>query len=568
MTVRRPLGKLRLPRSAFDQICAGPIDAESTAALRKGQYSIRRLMLRSLLEAVAGAEVRPGPFGDVEQAWTVLADAERVAPAVVEDVVMYPTVGVRLARALHDAGGAVPSWREVGVLHAVAAAAAVRSGLRCTIAVPVVHGAVTLPTVGQWQLPPTGFPAGQAELRIAGGAVDVAGHTSTFVSAKDHRVLAGGQALAVTFEDLDPHREFTMPVAPAPLDAVEHDEWRKLLDEAWRLLTRWHRGYAEELASALRALIPLGAGTAVFAASSSNAFGAIALSAKATATQLAEALVHEVQHSKLNALVDLVDLTTTEDDWVYAPWRDDPRRLGGMLHGIYAFTSVVEFWYVQRDFVPPAESRRAHFTFAHRHCQVRAAVDSLRGNTALTDLGRDFVAAASVRLSLCETAEVPDDLAETVADLLAEHRAAWRVHHLRPDPADVSALADAWLRGSPCPRQARSRVVPSVTTRASPRSALLKMRVLDPERFERAVALESADAMFARGDRDTAAAVYARRIQADPRDGDAWAGLGLASRATALLDQPATVRAVHALVTTRTGAPPAPDQLAAWLAPS
>jgi HEXXH motif-containing protein len=560
-----PLATLRLPRSAFDQVCAGQIDAESTAALRKGQYSIRRLMLKSLFEAVAGQ--RPGLCGDVEHAWNLLADAEYLAPDVVEDVVMYPTVGVGLAKALHDLGGAASSWREAGVLHAVAAAAAVRSGLSCTVVVPVVHGAVTLPTVGQWQLPSTGFPVGRMELSIAGGTVEVH-RASTFLRAKDHRVSAGGRTLAITFEDLDPHREFTAPVAPAPLDAVEYDEWAKLLDEAWHLLTRWHPGCAEELAAGLRAVIPLGAGTDVFAASSSHAFGAIAMSAKATATQLAEALVHEVQHSKLNALVDLVDLTTTETGWVYAPWRDDPRGLIGLLHGIYAFTAVVEFWHLQRELVPPAESRRAHFAFALRLAQVRAAVDSLRGDTRLTDLGRAFVAGASARLAVCETASVSGDLADTVADLLVEHRAAWRLHHLRPEPAGVAAVAAAWLCGAPSPGPVHSQVVPGGITTARPRSGLLTMRALAPDRFERAVALESADAMYARGERDSAAVAYTRRIQADPRDLDAWIGLGVAARATALLDQPATVRAVHALVKARTGAPPPPEELAAWMTAS
>lgn len=519
-------------------------------------------MLKSLFEALAAS------FREVEHAWNLLADAENIAPAVVEDVVMYPTVGVCLAKALHDVAGGAPSRRETGVLSTIAAAAAVRSGLSATISVPVVHGAVTLPTVGQWQLPSTGFPVGQAELHIAGGTVTIPGHTSTFLPAKDHTVSAGGRTLSVTFEDLDPHREFTAPVAPAPLDVVEHAEWVKLLDEAWHLLTRWHPRCADELAAGLRALIPLGAGTSVFAASSSNAFGGIAMSAKATATQLAEALVHEVQHSKLNALVDLVDLTATEPGWVYAPWRDDPRGLIGLLHGIYAFTAVVEFWHVQRDLVSPAEARRACFSFALRRGQVRAAVDSLRGNTRLTDLGRAFVAAASVRLSVCETAPVPDDLAAIVADLLAEHRAAWRMHHLRPEPADVETIAQAWTRGAPCPGRARSQIVPSGTSVTRTRGVLLEMRALAPDRFERAVSLESADAMFARGERGPAATAYARRILADARDGDAWIGLGLASGVTALLDQPATVRAVHACVKARTGAPPAPGALAAWMTAS
>jgi HEXXH motif-containing protein len=555
------LGRLRLPISVFDQICAGPIDARSVAVLRRSQYSVRRLMLRTVLEIPR----RSGPFGDLEQAWSVLAEAERVAPEVVEAVLMCPAVGVRLSRTLH--AGAASSTSEAAVLHVVAAAAAVRSGLTCAIAVPVVHGAVMLPTVGQWRLPSAGFPIGHVELRIAGGTAEIAGRAGTFTAVTEHEVSAGGRTLALTVDDLDPHREFTTALAAAPLDPVERDEWCKLVDEAFRLLTRSHPGYAEEMAATLQALIPLTA-TDVFAASSSHAFGAIALSAKESATDLAEALVHEIQHSKLNALLDLVDLSAAENSWLYAPWRDDTRRLTSVLHGIYAFLSVVEFWHVQRDLVPDSESRRAGFAFVLRLRQVRAAVDSLRANTDLTDLGRAFVAGASVRLAECETARIPAELDETVADLLAEHRTSWRARHVRPCSADISVLADAWVRGVPCPSAVRTEVVPGEVGERSGRRVLLEMKALAPERFERAVAFESPDAMFARGERGAAAAAYARRIEFDLRDRDAWIGLALASRVAALCDQPATVRAVHAAVAARTGAPPAPELLAAWMTAS
>jgi HEXXH motif-containing protein len=46
--------------------------------------------------------------------------------------------------------------------------------------------------------------------------------------------------------------------------------------------------------------------------------------------------VHEVQHLKLAALLDIVTLTMPgEHDRYYAPWRDDPRPLSGLLQGTY-----------------------------------------------------------------------------------------------------------------------------------------------------------------------------------------------------------------------------------------
>ncbi|GGU86596.1 HEXXH motif domain-containing protein [Lentzea flava] len=554
---------LRVPSEVFDRICSGPVDAESMTLLRRGQYGIRLLRLCTLIESA------PEDVRDLEQAWSVLEAAEHAAPSVVEDLLMHPAVGVWLARTLHDvcATPAVSdsTRTEVQVLLAVAAAAAVRCGLSCTISVPVVDGAVTLPTVGQWRLHEQDGSADRVEVRITAGDVTF-GRRTSFVTVKRHRTAARGRSLEVVIDDVDPHREFPAPAPPDPLDEAAFDGWCKQLDEAWDLLTRWHGDYAGELAAGLTTLIPLAARTPVFAASSTNAFGGIALSPKDSAAELAEAMVHEIQHSKLNALMDLLSLHREGGTaWVYAPWRSDPRPLCGLLHGIYAFTSVAEFWYVQRDLVPPAQSRRGHFTFAHRCRQVRAAIDSVRDSPELTDLGKRFVAASSARLDALDLTSVPADLTDAVTTLLADHRATWRIHHVRPNPVDVAAAADAWADGRPCPGAVRCEVVPVAQPAVSSRAALVELRAFDPESFHRTARDETAHVLFARGDHEAAAAAYEREVLAEPSHDDAWVGLGLAAGSAALLDQPQTVRAVHLRVLARTGVAPAPLELAAWL---
>ena len=551
------LDRLRMPLHVFDRICAGPVDGESMALLRRGQYSIRLLRLRTLLESIQEKDYRAN---DAEQAWSVLAEAQRTAPAVVEDLLMHPAVGVWLARTLHDVCATSPAIAEVDALHAIAAAAAVRCGLSGAIDVPVVDGAVTLPTVGQWRL--DGSPVTHVELRIEAGAVTI-GSDASFVPAKRHHTDAPGLSLEVAFDDFDPHREFAAPAVPNPLDKATFETWCEQLDEAWNLLTRWHAGYASELSVGLTTLIPLRTGTSVFAASSTNAFGGVALSPKASATDLAEAVVHEIQHSKLNALMDLLPLHKESHSWFYAPWRDDPRPLGGVLHGIYAFTSVVEFWHVQRNLVPPAESRRGHFTFAYRCRLVRQAIDAIGAATELTDLGRRFVEASTNRLAVLEPAEVPDGIADAIATLLADHEAMWRIHHVRPNPEDVAKVADAWVDGLRCPLSVWGEVVPGPHTPESPRTALVSRLALEPPPDSDG---ESAHALFARGDRKAASAAYECLVRADPLDRDAWVGLGLATGARALLEQPQTVQAVHLRVLSRTGIAPVPSDLAAWLA--
>jgi HEXXH motif-containing protein len=555
---RGEMRRLRVPLHVFDRICAGPVDDASMMLLRRGQYSIRLLKLRTLLESM---REKSSWANDADQAWTVLADAESSAPDVVEDLLMHPAVGVWLARALHGVHATSSERTEVGALQAVVAAAAVRSGLSGALSVPVVDGVVTLPTVGQWTLDDHGAPVDRVELRFRAGDVSVS-PSASFVSAKRHRTKASGRSLDVAFDDVDRHREFAAPAAPNPLDEAAFDTWCGQLDQAWDLLTRWHEDYAYELSSGLTTLIPLEAGTSTFAASSVDAFGGVALSPKDSAADLAEAIVHEIQHSKLNALMDLLPLHQEQHcSWYHAPWRADPRPLGGVLHGIYAFTSVVEFWHVQRDLVPPAESRRAHFIFAYRHHQVRQAIEAVSGAAELTELGRRFVVASADRLAALDPTSVPADLTETITTLLADHQATWRIHHVRPNPEDVAEVADAWANGRPCPRTVRTEVVPDPHAAESPRTILIRMRALDPESFHSNTRDRSAHALFAHGDREAAALAYERQVQADPHDRDAWVGLGLATGEQALLIRPETIQALYL----RTSGARSPRDLAAWL---
>nr|WP_235038761.1 HEXXH motif-containing putative peptide modification protein [Kibdelosporangium aridum] len=146
-------------------------------------------------------------------------------------------------------------------------------------------------------------------------------------------------------DDNNPYREFADPREPDLLTEAEWTRWQELFDSAWDMLTQRHRGYAEELSAGLRTFVPVRGNQGFAGSSSSAAFGAIALSSKNSAAALADVLIHELQHSKLNALLELVTLRHEGAEHCgYAPWRPDPRPLTGLLHGIYAFVSVVEFF--------------------------------------------------------------------------------------------------------------------------------------------------------------------------------------------------------------------------------
>ncbi|WP_186762666.1 HEXXH motif domain-containing protein [Lentzea tibetensis] len=563
-----------LPRFVFDQICDGSVSREGITVLRNGQYSLRKLRLRTFAEEAAATVDQQGPFAEVESAWDLLAEAERTSPEVVEDVLMYPMVGVWLSRALRQVLGmaldTTPLWSEVGVFHLVAAAAAVRSGLLFEIVVPVVHGAVMLPSVGAFRIA-TSFPVGHAILRNTrhGLTLTVLGRTTSppLEPVKRHRAAARGRIVELVFDDLDPYREFTAPLPAGPLSDQESAEWRKLMDEAWDLLTACHPECADELSACLAAVVPLSVEQQVFAASSTAAFGCIAMSPKRSALEFAEALVHEIQHSKVNALLDLVVLC--EDDDVcrfYAPWLDHPRPVTGLLHGLYAFCSVVEFWYLQRDLVPASLVRRAHFNFAYRRHQVAQVVRTLSGAPELTDLGRTFVAAVSVRLAACPLLGVPGEVTEAIEWIIAAHRGVWRLRHVRPDEDVVAALTDAWIEKRGPSRLCRADLVAtSPETGRTTLATLIKARVVDPERFAALGVVDDAEAAFLSGDMDRAAECFTTRLDVAPEDVTAWSGLALALDSTALRRLPEVVRAVRRSVAASTGRAPDPGQLAAWL---
>jgi HEXXH motif-containing protein len=556
------LGFVPLPHWLISEICAGQGSTRAITLLRGGQYGLRKLGLLALLECEE--------ITGVDHAWTILEDAERRDARAVEDVLMAPAVGVWLSRALRQVFGVPPAVTELGWLHCVVAAAALKSNVDCIVRTPVTQGEVVLPTVGRFSLP-KGTTASQVELRVTAPAVSartVDGWvTLTLEPAVSHRSTWQGMTLDASVDFLSPYRRFC---APEPADVVGHEErtrWTGQLDAAWRLLTEWHPGYAEELGAARPTIVPLPAEDETFAATSSAAFGGIAMSAKRSALEFAEALVHELAHSKLNALMDLVELSLPgPHSFLYAPWRDDSRPISGLLHGVYAFMSVVEFWAVHKCRVPSAEIPRAEFAFHHRRVQLNRVIETVYSHPALTDLGREFVGAVEKRLAAHSLTEVSPDVVTTVGRLVDDHGATWRMRHIRPCQRSVERLTEAWTAGVPAvvePSNDDPARDAELTGEPTRRSTLVRSRLLDRNRFER-LAGDDPDSAFARGEHEPAATGYLDRIRADRGDLDAWIGYGLAARSRTLLSRPELVHAVHDRLAATTGSVPDPGALAAW----
>ncbi|EWM12506.1 hypothetical protein KUTG_02810 [Kutzneria sp. 744] len=161
------------------------------------------------------------------------------------------------------------------------------------------------------------------------------------------RVEHSGHELAVWLDDLSPFRAFGDPLPAEPLSDKAVLDWTSTLDQAWRLLVSRHTEQAEGLATGLAALVPRPRRNRFrdSSATSADAFGLVELTLPTDAPRLAAVLIHEFAHSKLNGLFDLVTLDVEDRDEIcYAPWRDDPRPLHGLLHGVYSFLAVTDFW--------------------------------------------------------------------------------------------------------------------------------------------------------------------------------------------------------------------------------
>ena len=104
---------------------------------------------------------------------------------------------------------------------------------------------------------------------------------------------------------------------------------------------------------------------------------------------LGELLVHEMQHVKLTALCDLMDLFDPADSTTYqVPWRPDPRPVDGVLNGTYAYLAVGELW---RSRSRQRAGGQAHDRFLECRSWVEHGIGILLNGTVLTPAGVRFV---------------------------------------------------------------------------------------------------------------------------------------------------------------------------------
>lgn len=565
----------------FDDIAGGYGTASGVAALRGGQLSRRLLMLIEIANSVRS------PW--LDDACDLLAEVQARAPGSFADSVGSPGFGTWSALAMQAVRGADRQTPAIlDQLGSFAATAAIRAGLDFAIDLPATDHAVFLPGLGRAATDePRVTVRGKVGEYLIGDVhlpVDPAHDAAGWVGLRRSTTVVDGLRLDVVLDDLDPWRDNHGLRAAGRRADAEIAQWRRLLREAWEALVRHHPRYARAIAAGLHTVVPLSpprAGNTINA-TSMWAFGSVSLTLPTSGLTLASSLLHEFQHAKLGALLDLFQMY--EDDGArrfYAPWRDDPRPLSGLLQGVYAFMGVTDFWRVRRRVADDEGlARVATLEFARWRDQVWRTFQTLESSDAFTPEGRRFLDGMRATQVAWLDDDVPATAAELSTEFAADHWTAWRLRNVRLDPDDELHLVSAWASGQPAPRPVRSSVVPhDVRARArNPRLDLAALRVRDPEAFAGTCGQASvagsgsaADIAYACGDYDAAIAGYRALIRMDPDHLGSWAGLAMACRradspaAGLWLTSPEVPFAVHRALRAAGAPVPDPVQLADWL---
>ncbi|MEU7800218.1 HEXXH motif domain-containing protein [Micromonospora arborensis] len=554
------MGPTYLDPEHFRALARGAGDERTITALWRSERSWRLIVLRALLDSCAARPDVTGPLASVADAWQLLAEAHAADPVVTEDVLAQPQVGIwaahTLRRLLGDPDPSLPLWMDVGYLHALAAASAVRAGLSFDLDIPARDGAAVLPTVGAASIRPDVLVvrvrarAGQVELVSAAATIRCSAADPNWHAPILVEVHADGVGLRVELHDRDVYRDLRGPSAPQPLSAPEIVRWHALLARAWELLVSQQRDRAQAIAETLRSVVPVPrrARFRQLSASGAEAFGGVLLSEPDDAAQLAVTLVHESQHHKLGALSHLLTLVEGGGDIrYYAPWRDDPRPLAGLLQGAYAFVGITQFWRSHRHHAPSGERAAADFEFALWRRQTLGVLRVLAASGRLTGHGQRFVDTLYTELEACQEDPVPAAALDAACAVAVDHRAMWRGHNVRVDPADREALAAAWERRDPTAEAVVGRTVLAAPPEGllDARAVLRRYLLVDPAAFgrlraapdevgARVAGTTAADLALVAGDLERARAGYLDELREDATSVHGWVGLGLTQ-----LDRPA-----------------------------
>ena len=186
------------------------------------------------------------------------------------------------------------------------------------------------------------------------------------------------------------------------LDLEYIGRWLSCSKDACRLLSLVEDDLWVPVRDVLSSVVPLESPPQVnLSGTNADVLGCICTSLSVNPAVLAETLVHEAAHTALHILTDETSCWEPTDIGQHfrSPWRNDLRPLSGMVHGIFAFLGVGEFWalLLQSDGAREFDQLgRVRLRTVAR--QVQKALAEVKDVPELTEAGEQLLGAAAHRV--------------------------------------------------------------------------------------------------------------------------------------------------------------------------
>lgn len=432
------------------ELASGAISADTAQQLREVRLSKHKI----LVEAVRRSAESVGRSGELAESLSLLRRVQERRPDVLDEILGFPHVGgwaidaLRALAAATDGGeadhGTTGPGADLGYFSGIAATAAIRAGMPFEFRASAQGGLICLPDLGFFATPGTSGPwclrsgaDGRPVLTAAEAHAEI--QSVTWSPAERIRVSADGVALDVTLDGRDPHLARYGPPTQSP--GPDLLAWHRIVADAWQIVVSADPAMAASLARFIQVIVPLEYANdgKAFSATSGWTPGAVALNLHADPLALAENLVHEYQHLLLGLVEEIAPLVDPASNIAfYAPWRDDPRPPGGVLHGSFALLAVTRLWRQRRVICPEEEESHAQIEFARWRDATHDAAVALLASGALTEVGTGLASEIRKTLAAWKDDPVPADALARAAELNAEHRLRWQLAHDKSDPGTAS----------------------------------------------------------------------------------------------------------------------------------
>lgn len=380
----------RLAPDQLAALAAATGDVAAIAELNASRVSVHKLLLVDVLRKWSW------PLGERDTAVSFLDTAKAADPRAFDRLIADPMVGAWLSRT----GQGIPRQGEFWQLGNLATAAAVRTGVDCQVTGWAYEGRLALPTLGTAVLDERW--TGPVRVSVSDGSTTVTGPSGVPVELVEGRHWCPLRVLRARHEDLEcavrleddsPYRNGYHAPPSHRLDDDQARHWQEHFAGAWSLLCQHVPEKAAEIAVGLRAVVPLadsGDGSSR-SATARESVGAMGASRPVSPEGFAVTLVHEFAHSKLSAVIDIVQLCRLDGvERHHAPWKVEKRPTSALLQGVFAFLHVADTWH--RLIADTNLSDIADAQFTDLCEQVRIGYRALAASRELTVTGAKFVA--------------------------------------------------------------------------------------------------------------------------------------------------------------------------------